>query len=69
LSPGNEEGIADLGLLGDLAGSWSGRRFNLIARPDQKNGSALFLEFGLHTEDILSSWPHVSVATLQKTFG
>jgi hypothetical protein len=33
-----------LGLLANLAGTWEGEGFNLIARPDREGGSPLFLE-------------------------
>jgi hypothetical protein len=33
-----------LGLLANLAGTWEGPGFNLIARPDREGGSPLFLE-------------------------
>ena len=33
-SPDNATVLSNLGLLGDLAGSWAGVGFNLIARPD-----------------------------------
>lgn len=36
--------LADLGLLGDLLGSWEGHGFNLIARPNFENGQNLFLQ-------------------------
>ena len=34
----------NLGLLANLAGTWEGAGFNLIARPDREGGSPLFLE-------------------------
>ena len=34
----------NLGYLAELAGTWEGEGFNLIARPDKEGGSSLFLE-------------------------
>lgn len=47
---------ASLGLLAELAGTWTGEGFNLIARPDEKNGSPLFLELN-QTQETLSIIP------------
>ena len=33
--------LGDLGLLGELAGTWQGSGFNLIARPDRKDKADL----------------------------
>jgi hypothetical protein len=64
----------NLGLLGDLPGTFIGTGFNLIARPDKQNNNPFFLELNA-TQEILEfaniggdiRWPHISVATLVKT--
>jgi hypothetical protein len=49
--------VADqLGLLADLAGTWHGRGFNLIARPDKVGGGPLFLELN-ETREVLKFEP------------
>jgi hypothetical protein len=40
----NETVRRDLGLLGELAGTWTGQGFNLIARPDHKDEANLYLQ-------------------------
>jgi hypothetical protein len=45
-----------LGFLADLRGTWEGRGFNLIARPDKTGGSPLFLELN-QTFETLSFIP------------
>jgi hypothetical protein len=47
---------ASLGLLANLAGTWEGEGFNLIARPDREGGSPLFLELN-QTFETLSFIP------------
>jgi len=42
--PETGRSAAHLGLLAELAGTWEGQGFNLIARPDKQGGSPLFLE-------------------------
>jgi hypothetical protein len=44
IAPDAETVLRELGLLADLAGSWEGDGFNLIARPDFKQKSNLFLQ-------------------------
>ena len=44
LASPNEEVSQSSGLLADLAGTWSGKGFNLIARPDKQGNAPLFLE-------------------------
>ena len=51
LTPIDETVIKNLGLLANLAGSWKGKGFNLVARPDFKQNAPLFLELN-QTEDI-----------------
>ncbi len=43
-SPDNLTVLRDLGLLAELAGTWEGKGFNLIARPDFVQGTNLFLQ-------------------------
>jgi hypothetical protein len=48
----NDEVSKDLGLLTDIAGTWHGTGFNLIARPDKQGSAPLFLELN-QTEETL----------------
>jgi hypothetical protein len=55
--------LASLGLLGDLAGTWKGKGFNLIARPDFHDSTDLYLQLNqtretLHFVPIGSSIPN-----------
>ncbi|MGO8848005.1 MAG: hypothetical protein ACLQFI_22320, partial [Methylocella sp.] len=43
---------ANLGFLAELAGTWEGQGFNLIARPDKQGGSPLFLELNQTFEEL-----------------
>src|SRR5271157_1360957 len=43
-SPDNATVLQNLGLLSELAGTWEGKGFNLIARPDFVQKSNLFLQ-------------------------
>lgn len=52
LSPAVADVLADLGPLRELAGTWEGRGFNLVARPDFKNNTNLFLELNLTRETL-----------------
>jgi hypothetical protein len=52
LATPNEEVLSDLGLLADLAGTWHGTGFNLIARPDKEGGAPLFLELNQTQETL-----------------
>jgi hypothetical protein len=52
ISPSNDEVLSDLGLLADLAGTWHGEGFNLIARPDKVGGAPLFLELNQTQETL-----------------
>jgi hypothetical protein len=52
ISPDNATVLANLGLLRDLAGTWEGRGFNLVARPDFENNANLFLELNLTKETL-----------------
>lgn len=44
ISPERANVDTKLGFLAELAGTWEGEGFNLIARPDKEGGSPLFLE-------------------------
>jgi hypothetical protein len=46
----------DLGLLADLAGTWVGHGFNLVARPDKQGNANLYLELN-QTEEVLKFDP------------
>lgn len=59
LSPDRATVSEQLGLLDGLAGTWEGRGFNLIARPDKHGGSPLFLELN-QTHEILKFDPIAS---------
>jgi hypothetical protein len=42
----------DLGLLANLAGSWKGKGFNLVARPDKEGNANLYLELNQTQETL-----------------
>jgi hypothetical protein len=52
ISDSNDKVIQDLGPLAELAGTWHGKGFNLIARPDREGNAPLFLELN-QTEETL----------------
>jgi hypothetical protein len=52
IAPDSETVVQDLGLLAELAGSWEGDGFNLIARPDFKQKTNLFLQLSLTHEHL-----------------
>jgi hypothetical protein len=56
ISPERTNVDAKLGFLKELAGTWEGEGFNLIARPDKQGGSPLFLELN-QTFETLSFIP------------
>ncbi len=56
LSPERATIDTKLGFLKELAGTWEGEGFNLIARPDKQGGSPLFLELN-QTFETLSFIP------------
>jgi hypothetical protein len=56
LSADNDKVLADLGLLAELAGTWRGHGFNLVARPDKQGNANLFLELN-QTEETLKFDP------------
>lgn len=43
IGPVSQKVISDLGLLAEFAGTWVGKGFNLIARPNKQGGSVFFL--------------------------
>src|ERR1035438_7028030 len=52
ISPANDDISKALGFLAELAGSWHGKGFNLIARPDGVGGQPLFLELNQTSETL-----------------
>lgn len=63
ISPDNQTILKQLGLLQDLAGTWKGKGFNLIARPDFHDKTDLYLQLNqtretLKFEPIGSSIPN-----------
>ena len=56
ISPERATVDSKLGFLAELAGTWEGQGFNLIARPDRQGGSPLFLELN-QTFEVLSFIP------------
>jgi hypothetical protein len=52
LTPSNEIVLQQLGPLSDLAGTWHGHGFNLIARPDKEGNAPLYLELNLTDESL-----------------
>jgi hypothetical protein len=52
--------LSELGLLAELAGTWHGKGFNLVARPDFEDKTNLFLELNL-TSEVLKFDPISSV--------
>jgi hypothetical protein len=56
ITPDTSTVIANLGLLGDLGGTWQGKGFNLIARPDFQGDAPLYLQLN-QTEETLKIDP------------
>jgi hypothetical protein len=52
LTPDTPTALANLGLLRELAGTWQGEGFNLIARPDFSGGANLYLQVNQTRETI-----------------
>ena len=52
ITPDSATVSGDLGLLADLAGSWRGHGFNLIARPDFQRNSPLYLQLNQTDETL-----------------
>jgi hypothetical protein len=55
-SPDNRTVIENLGLIGGLAGTWQGKGFNLIARPDFQGDAPLYLQLN-QTNETLTAHP------------
>jgi len=56
IAPDSNTISQDLGLLADLAGTWRGHGFNLIARPDFEGGTPLYLQLN-QTDEMLTIDP------------
>lgn len=54
--PSNDDILTKLGLLADLAGTWRGKGFNLVARPDKEGNANLYLELN-QTDETLTFDP------------
>ena len=67
ISPDNAVVLANLGLLQELAGTWQGGGFNLVARPDSQHQTATFLELNLTSETL--SFTPISSAIPNRGFG
>ncbi len=67
MSPDNQTVHANLGLLQDLAGTWQGQGFNLIARPDFKENANLYLQLN-QTRETLEIQP-IGSAIPNRGFG
>jgi hypothetical protein len=52
LVPPNDQVLQNLGLLQDLAGTWKGTGFNLIARPDHEGNANLYLQLNQTRETL-----------------
>jgi hypothetical protein len=52
ITPDNQTVLNNLGLLADLAGTWSGEGFNLIARPDFEGKANLYLQLNQTRETL-----------------
>ena len=67
LTPDTPTALANLGLLSDLAGTWQGEGFNLIARPDFSGGANLYLQVN-QTRETLEFTP-IGSAIPNRGFG
>jgi len=67
ISPDNAVVLANLGLLAELAGTWHGGGFNLVARPDSQDQTATFLELNLTSETL--SFTPISSSIPNRGFG
>jgi hypothetical protein len=52
IAPDNVTVLKQLGLLGDLVGTWKGHGFNLIARPDFHDSTDLYLQLNQTRETL-----------------
>ena len=66
-NPDNATVLANLGLLADLAGTWKGTGFNLVARPDKEGNANLYLELN-QTQETLEFTP-IASAIPNRGFG
>ena len=66
-TPDNATVLDNLGLLADLAGTWKGTGFNLVARPDKEGNANLYLELN-QTQETLEFKP-ISSAIPNRGFG
>ncbi|MGA3206156.1 MAG: hypothetical protein ABSF12_26985 [Bryobacteraceae bacterium] len=66
-TPDNATVLANLGLLADLAGTWKGTGFNLVARPDKEGNANLYLELN-QTQETLEFTP-IASAIPNRGFG
>jgi hypothetical protein len=55
-TPDNKTVLENLGLLANLAGTWKGTGFNLVARPDKESNTNLYLELN-QTKETLQFTP------------
>jgi hypothetical protein len=67
LTPDNTSVLENLGLLANLAGTWKGTGFNLVARPDKEQNTNLYLELN-QTRETLVFTP-ISSAIPNRGFG
>lgn len=67
ITPDNETVLKQLGLLADLAGTWKGKGFNLIARPDFHDQTDLYLQLN-QTRETLKFTP-IGSAIPNRGFG
>ncbi|HTV82614.1 MAG TPA: hypothetical protein VME18_08185 [Acidobacteriaceae bacterium] len=67
ITPDNQTVLKQLGLLQDLAGTWKGKGFNLIARPDFHDSTDLYLQLN-QTRETLQFTP-IGSAIPNRGFG
>jgi hypothetical protein len=67
IAPDNRTVLDELGLLGELAGTWKGQGFNLIARPDFHDKTDLYLQLN-QTRETLQFTP-IGSAIPNRGFG
>ncbi|MGD0679515.1 MAG: heme-binding protein [Polyangiaceae bacterium] len=67
ITPDNSTVLAKLGLLAELAGTWEGQGFNLIARPDFHDKANLYLQLN-QTREVLKVDP-IGSAIPNRGFG
>ncbi|MGH7120749.1 MAG: heme-binding protein [Acetobacteraceae bacterium] len=66
-APANDAVLQSLGLLAELAGTWQGQGFNLVARPDKESDANLYLELNQTTETL--KFDPISSAIPNRGFG